>query len=289
MSKKYKIPVITLIFALCFIFIGKDGGYAYADIVVNRDNLQMPLFNKHNTFNNSGTKYIAHRGVSGFAPENTAPAFELAGKLGFWGVECDVRTTCDGNWMILHDATVDRMTNGTGQIKNLTISMVESLNITSGENISNYMGTKIPKLKDYLLICKKWKMISVIEMKSTDNLQYYSNFIKTIKKYGNIKKTVVISSSSVSLSELRKLDAHLNLGLICPNIIDSNIYFVKTLRNAFIDTPYPDITLSKVILCHENNIKVGVWTVDDEILANSLIEKEVDYLTTNKLLPKIKK
>jgi len=84
------------------------------------------------------------------------PAFELAGKLGFWGAECDVRTTSDGNWMILHDDTVNRMTNGNGKISSLSFAKVQALNINSGKNIASFKGVKIPKLNDYLLTCKKW-------------------------------------------------------------------------------------------------------------------------------------
>ncbi len=131
---------------------------------VNKDNLQLTGNMKH------VIKYIGHRGVGGLAPENTLPAFKLAGKLGFWGAECDVRTTLDGNWMILHDDTVDRMTNGTGQIKNLTLEKLQSLNIDSGINVAQYKDLKVPKLEDYLLTCKKWELMPVIEMKPADNL-----------------------------------------------------------------------------------------------------------------------
>lgn len=265
MSKKHKIAAFILTLGLCLVFI-------------------MPYINKHNILSsNKGIKYIAHRGIGGLAPENTLPAFELAGKLGFWGAECDARTTSDGNWMILHDDTVDRMTNGTGQIKNLSLAEVQSLNIIPANNIINYNGIKIPMLQEYLLICKKWGMVPVIDMKPADNLKYYDKFLEILKKYGNIEKTIVISSSATSLNELRKRDTYLTLGLICSNINNSNIYYVKTLGNAFIDCSSHNITNSAVILCHENNIKIGAWIVDDKALADKLIKKGVDFLTTNKL------
>jgi len=132
-------------------------------------------------------------------------------------------------------------------------------------------------------------VIPVIEMKPADNVQYYDKFVETIKKYGNPRKTVVISYSSVSLNELRKRDTHLTLGLLCSNISSHNIYYVKSLGNAFIDSSYHNITKSEITLCHKNNIKVGAWTVDDIVLANSLTKKWVDYLTTNKLLPHVNK
>ena len=132
-------------------------------------------------------------------------------------------------------------------------------------------------------------MVPIIDMKPADNIKYYDKFIKTIKKYGNIEKTVVISSSDLSLSELRKRDTYLTLGYLCSDITSSNIYFVKTLGNAFINSLSSNITKNEVNVCHENDIKVGAQTVDNIVLAQSLIEKGVDYLTTNKLLPDVKK
>lgn len=287
MTKKHKIINIILILVLCSIFISEEKINSHANITDSRVNLQMENINKHNILSrDSGIKYIGHRGIGGLAPENTLPAFDLAGKMGFWGAECDVHTTRDGNWMILHDDTVNRMTNGTGQIKNLSYSKIQELNITSGNNIASYKGIKIPTLQDYLLTCKKWELIPVIEMKPSDNLKYYDKFLKILKEYGNIEKDVVISYSMVSLNELRKRDINLTLGLICSNITDSNIYYVRTLGNAFIDCSSSNITRSEVVSCHKNGIKVGAWTVDSIVLANSLIQKGVDYLTTNKLLPK---
>ena len=281
MTKKYKIISIILILVLCSIFIEKKRTNDFKDITVSSYN--------HNAFSkNKGIKYIGHRGIEGLAPENTLASFELAGKLEFWGAECDVRTTSDGNWVILHDDTVDRMTNGTGKIKKLSLPFVQSLNINSGKDIAKYKGLKISKLEDYLLTCKKWGMVPVIDMKPADNFQYYDKFIQILKKYGNIKEIIVISSSQASLDELRKRDTYLTLGLLCSNITNANIYFVKTLGNAFINSSSKNITRGEVTLCHQNNIKVGVWIVDDITLANILIKNGVDYLTTNKLLPEMK-
>ena len=290
MLKKHKIITIILILTLCSIFTEEKTTNDYTASNIKKIDLQMADISRHNIFSvDNRVKYIGHRGSGGLAPENTIPAFELAGKLGFWGAECDVHTTSDGHWVILHDDSVDRMTNGKGKIKNLSLSKVQALNITSGKNIADYKGIKIPKLQDYLIVCKKWGLVPIIEMKYDDNFQYYDKFIKTIKKYGDLNKTVVISSSQLSLRELRKRNSYLTLGLICSDITKENVNFVKTLQNAFIDSSYHNITKSEVLLCHGNNIKVGVWTVDDGILANKLIQKGVDYLTTDKLVPEPEK
>lgn len=64
---------------------------------------------------------IAHRGASTLAPENSIPAFQLAGEYGYWGAECDVSVTKDGIWVLMHDTSVDRTTNGRGAVSSFTL------------------------------------------------------------------------------------------------------------------------------------------------------------------------
>lgn len=59
---------------------------------------------------------IAHRGANKFAPENSIPAIDIAGKMGYWGVELDVCSSSDGVLYLLHDPTLNRTTNGRGPI-----------------------------------------------------------------------------------------------------------------------------------------------------------------------------
>jgi glycerophosphoryl diester phosphodiesterase len=73
------------------------------------------------------TLVFGHRGASAYAPMNTLPAFSLALAQGAAGVELDVRLTSDGEMMILHDATVDHTTNGTGSIGDLSFAQVREL------------------------------------------------------------------------------------------------------------------------------------------------------------------
>src|SRR2546426_332500 len=67
---------------------------------------------------------IAHRGASAAAPENTLAAFRLAADLGADAVELDVRRTVDGQLVVIHDASVDRTTDGTGRVAALTLDQL---------------------------------------------------------------------------------------------------------------------------------------------------------------------
>src|ERR1700679_3861002 len=86
---------------------------------------------------------ISHRGEHLERPENTMPAFQEAIRVGADFFEADVQTTTDGKLVLLHDATVDRCTNGTGKISEMSFEQVEMLDagIKKGPQ---FAGTKVP-------------------------------------------------------------------------------------------------------------------------------------------------
>ena len=90
----------------------------------------------------------AHRGASATFPENTIPAFTQAVALGCQMVEFDVRATADGALVILHDSSVDRTTNGAGQIWQLSFQQVRQLDASAGHK--DYAGVQIPTLQEVL-------------------------------------------------------------------------------------------------------------------------------------------
>src|SRR5215468_4722108 len=69
----------------------------------------------------------AHRGARSYAPENTLMAFAVAYDLGADGIECDLRRSRDGALIIMHDALVDRTTNGTGEVATMSLAELQSL------------------------------------------------------------------------------------------------------------------------------------------------------------------
>lgn len=125
----------------------------------------------------AGTKFIAHRGFSSQAPENTITAFKLAGDAGFWGAECDVQVNKDGTFVIFHDDDLSRMSAGKDKrsIKEISDGDLEKNIIKTGSNYENFKGdpdaTKIPTLDRYLEVCKEKHMVPVIEIKMAFNEQ----------------------------------------------------------------------------------------------------------------------
>ena len=108
------------------------------------------------------TYIVGHRGAAGLRPENTLSSFRLAVELGVDRLECDVSLTKDGHAVFIHDATVDRTTNGTGRVRELTLDEIRALDAGDGE--------KIPLLSEYLQFLKETGRPSEVEIKDPDVL-----------------------------------------------------------------------------------------------------------------------
>src|SRR5262249_31801739 len=94
-------------------------------------------------------KVACHRGANRYAPENTLPAIELAAALGADFVEIDIRTTKDGKLVLMHDATVNRTTNGKGKVSDLTLD--ETRKLDAGAWFGKpFAGTRVPTLDEGL-------------------------------------------------------------------------------------------------------------------------------------------
>ncbi len=91
---------------------------------------------------------ISHRGEHLAHPENTLPAIEAAIAIGADWVEIDVRTTSDGKFVLMHDGTVDRMTDGKGPVSSMSFDQIRKLD--AGAKMAKFAGTRVPTLDEAL-------------------------------------------------------------------------------------------------------------------------------------------
>lgn len=215
-------------------------------------------------------KMIAHRGFSSQAPENTIPSYELAGMKNYWGAECDVLETSDGHFVLMHDNTVDRTTNGTGSVYNMTLEQIKALTVDIN---ADYNNVKVPTLEEYLICCKKYSLVPVIEIKLMIDLE---RFLNAIKEYDYENSCMVISFNNDVLKGLRALSKNIKLQTLNFVSIEECVEY-----DFDIDISISDITEELVKDAHNNGLKVNVWTVDDKQVMDNLINMNVDYITTN--------
>lgn len=131
------------------------------------------------------TIVIAHRGDHVEVPENTIAAYEKAIAHGADFIETDLRTTKDGELVIMHDATVDRMTNGKGKVKDLTYKEIKELKVADKKN-QNSPAYSIPTFKEVLNTCKG-KIGIYLDFKDADAEKVYA----MIKETGMEKNIIV--------------------------------------------------------------------------------------------------
>lgn len=150
-------------------------------------------------------RMTAHRGYSAIAPENTLPAFRLAGEYGFWGAEYDTSPTADGVYIIMHDDTVDRTTDGNGKVSNLTYAEIGNLTIDSGNNVDNYSGTKVPTLTEYLDVCKEYGLHPVIEIKTCAPVESMDALAQQLSAREEKKMFTIITFGKEHAARIKKL------------------------------------------------------------------------------------
>lgn len=223
---------------------------------------------------------IAHRGLSRLAPENSMAAFRLAGEHSFYGIEADIQATKDGVWVIFHDETLHRMIGHRGKLSELTYEEIKGFTLTSGYRVHEYPNEKIPRLEDFLSICRDYHAVPVVEVKRIQRTDQLDQMVQVLRDYGLYEKAIVISFHLDYLQYLRQRYSDLKMQYIVNEIKEEIIQTCKANR-LDVDVNVATLTPTQIQSCHREGIKVNVWTVDDRSVAQRLIQDGVDYITTN--------
>ena len=232
-------------------------------------------------------KNYAHRGLSSEAPENTLAAFYKAGYHECYGIEFDVQATSDGKLIVMHDLTVDRMTDGTGTVNNLTSSYINSLTIDAGNCVSEYPTQNVPWLYQVLKLCNDFNLHPMIELKGTWTSANYDDLIYLLYNYNIVSRTTVISFDITQLTALRAKDANIKMAYLYGDEITS------TIINAVIDigkcglsldyTNNGTISTYNRLLMLNNKVPFGFWTVNDKTSLNNVLTNNpgTSFITSN--------
>lgn len=232
-------------------------------------------------------KLIAHRGLSGDNPENTAPSFTAAGKLGgYFGLECDTHMTKDGVWMVLHDPTIETIYSGVGDIKSLTYDELMKFDVVRGANIEKYPLLKMCTLQEYIDICKKYNCVPVIEIKDVRS-ELMPSFYEILVKNDIVDSVVIISFILDNLKALSKIDPKLNMWYLVDYITSKSINDAKQAGCTGIDfsSAFNACRPEWIKKIHNNGLVAACWTVDDQELFEKMLDAGVKYITTNTILP----
>ena len=213
-------------------------------------------------------KCIAHRGYSNTAPENTLPAYRLARELGFLYAECDVAFTKDGVAVLLHDATIDRTSNGSGALADLTFEEVRAYDFGSWKD-AKYAGTQIPSFEEFIILCKEIGLHPYIEIKNdtTYTQEQIKSLVDIVKKHGMEDNCSWISFNITYLEYVKNVDDTARLGYVSSkDITQTVINSVLALRTGnnevFLDNSYNMLNENNVLLAALSGLTLETWTVD---------------------------
>ncbi|MGN1400030.1 MAG: glycerophosphodiester phosphodiesterase family protein [Bacillus sp. (in: firmicutes)] len=152
----------------------------------------------------------AHRGIPSLAPENTMAGYRLAYELGADMIETDIKKTKDGHLIVMHDDTVNRTTDGTGRVKDLTLQDIRKLD--AGIKFSpEFAGEKVPTFKEFLQGFKGKDVVLLIELKDTG---IEEQVIQEIRQENMMDQVVLQSFNLDSMVKINQLTPELPLGYL---------------------------------------------------------------------------
>ncbi len=224
----------------------------------------------------------AHRGASGYAPENTMEAFEKAVDMKADGIELDVQMTKDGQLVILHDETVNRVSNGTGFVKDYTYEELSKLNVN--KKFPEYGKVKIPTLDEVYMLIKNTDLMINVELKN--GIIFYEDLeervLELTRQYGLEERVIYSSFNHYSVMKLKRLLPSVKTGFLYEdgylNMPDYAVrYGVEALHPPLYNLQYPNF----IEECRARGIALRVWTVNDPIDMKRLCEQGVNSIITN--------
>ncbi|MEH7378884.1 glycerophosphodiester phosphodiesterase [Bacillus sp. JJ1533] len=267
------------------------------------------------------TKIYGHRGAKGIYPENTLLGFKKAIDQGVDGLELDVHLTKDGEVVVIHDETLDRTTNGTGWIKDLTLAEIKKC--SAGKRFTHFDKyedawdkEQVPTLEEVLILLAPSAVELNIELK-TYAIPYEGieeKILKIVEQYGKNRSIIYSSFHLPSILRMKQLDSNAKIAWLLNDVISLPYDYIQALD-------LEALHLNKTILLPKNEIfqqllqfnkqfpmylpmeiinylnkkaiedndeslqglynKVRVWTVNEPNEIESLLRLQVDAIITD--------
>lgn len=227
-----------------------------------------------------GVKMIAHRGASGLETENTASAFVAAGNRSYFGIETDVHRTADGQFVVIHDDNTARVASDYLEVEKTTFETLRALRLRDTDGEKGRADLRIPTLREYVRICKKYDKVGVLELKNRIPAKDIWRIVSIIEEEEYLPHIIFISFSLENLIDLRAILPEQPAQLLTWSWKDD---LIDTLRKYHLDLDigYPALTPEHVKELKAAGITINCWTVDDPDAARSLVEMGVDQITSN--------
>ena len=223
---------------------------------------------------------IAHRGASASAPESTLAAFTLAAEQGADAIELDVDRTRDGQLVVMHDAAIDRTTDGHGRVTDLTWDEIRRVDAGAWKGAA-FKGERVPLLEEVLAAVGQRLLINIeIKDRSLRGQGLEAKVADSIKRFDLLERVIVSSFNPFALRRMKQVEPRVACGLLyAPDL-------PLVLRRAWLAPLIPglnarhphhsQVTPALVKDCHARQQRVNVWTVNEAVIAQAMARAGVD-------------
>lgn len=225
------------------------------------------------------TQVICHRGYSGRYPENTLLAFRKAIETGADGIELDVHLTKDNKVVVIHDERVDRTTNGTGFVKDMTLRELQGLDASGGKSAPQ----RIPTLEEYFALAAPAGLQTNIELKTGlfdyDGLE--QRVWDIVRAFHQEDRVIFSSFHAQSLLRMKALAPEAPCGLLCSDLIASPRQTLLELGLQAFHPWFLRVSGSMVRDMRAHGLGVNPYTPNDPAVLSWLMALGVTSVITN--------
>lgn len=231
------------------------------------------------------SRFVAHRGLSAAAPENTMKAFELAAREGFAAIETDIRRTKDHKLVLMHDENLKRMCGVDALVRDLTYEELLKIPVRGSST------ERIPLLSQFLLLCRDHDKVPMLELKDNWNVKealpedYLMEVIRQVGQIMGNRPVIYVSFNINTLLALQALlykedIAHVKLFHLVHRMDPSRFSWYKDHR---INLSFQGKRnkLGVIRKAKEAGLELVVWVVDDPDQIRLYVRERIDWIASN--------
>jgi len=224
-------------------------------------------------------RIVAHRGGGALAPENTLGAIRLGAAMGFKGVEFDVMLAGDGTPVLIHDETVDRTTDGRGEVSKMSFAELSVFRIQENE--------RIPKYEEAVALCRELGLWANVEIKPAKGYERKTGEAvarMTRELWRGAAQAPVLSSFSVeALAGARSVAPEVPRGYLVDSLPADWLDTLRRLGGVALHCNWKKLEPRAVADAHEAGYAVLLWTVNEPDAARQMFAIGADCLVTDAL------
>jgi glycerophosphoryl diester phosphodiesterase len=223
---------------------------------------------------------IAHRGASAYAPENTMAAFRRAVSLGASFIETDLQLTRDARLVAMHDATVDRTTNGHGLVKEHSLAELRELDAGSWFD-ARFANERIPALEEIMAFAREADVVFYLEVKPADTWGVEHALVGALQRLNEAARAAVLSFDLNALANIRRLDPTFIGGYLFENSPQNPVADAVRVGARQLAPHHKELSRELVDAAHAAHIQVVTWTVNEPEAMRAALATGVNGVMTD--------